>query len=65
MSRRCEAAAVVVPEASLLDLVDHVLAKGITISGDVVISLADVDLVYLRLTALMCAADRVLGQEDP
>jgi hypothetical protein len=47
-------------DASLLDLVDNVLTKGIMITGDVVIGLADIDLVYLRLSALLCAADRVL-----
>lgn len=48
------------PDASLLDLVDHVLTKGVVVTGDVTLALADVDLVYLRLTALLCAADRVL-----
>jgi hypothetical protein len=47
------------PEASLLDVVDHVLTKGVVVSGDVVLALADVDLVYLRLSALLCAADRL------
>jgi hypothetical protein len=47
-------------EATLLDLVDNILNKGLTVSGDVVLSLADVDLVYLKLSALLCAADRVL-----
>ena len=47
-------------EASLLDLVDHVLNKGVVVTGDVVIGLAGVDLVYLRLSAVLCAADRVL-----
>jgi hypothetical protein len=46
-------------DASLLDIVDHVLTKGVVVSGDVVLALADVDLVYLRLSALLCAADRV------
>ena len=46
-------------DASLLDVVDHVLTKGVVISGDVVLALADVDLVYLRLSALLCAADRL------
>jgi Gas vesicle protein len=46
-------------DASLLDVVDHVLTKGVVVSGDVVLALADVDLVYLRLSALLCAADRV------
>jgi Gas vesicle protein len=46
-------------DASLLDVVDHVLTKGVVVSGDVVLALADVDLVYLRLSALLCAADRL------
>ncbi|HWC03023.1 MAG TPA: gas vesicle protein [Methylomirabilota bacterium] len=45
--------------ASLLDVVDHVLTKGVVVSGDVVLALADVDLVYLRLSVLLCAADRL------
>jgi hypothetical protein len=46
-------------EASLLDVLDHVLTKGVVVSGDIVLALADVDLVYLRLSALLCAADRL------
>lgn len=46
-------------DASLLDIVDHVLNKGVVISGEVVLGVAGVDLVYLRLAALFCAADRV------
>jgi hypothetical protein len=48
-------------DASLLELVDHVLYRGVMITGDLVLGLADVDLVYVRLSALLCAADRVLG----
>jgi hypothetical protein len=47
-------------DASLLDLVDHVLNKGVVVTGDVMLGLAGVDLVYLRLSALLCAADRIL-----
>jgi gas vesicle structural protein len=50
-------------DASLLELVDHVLNRGVVVSGDVVLALAEVDLVYVRLQALLCAADRVLGGE--
>jgi hypothetical protein len=46
-------------DASLLEMVDHVLTKGVVVTGDVMLGLADVDLVYLRLSALLCAADRV------
>jgi len=34
-------------QESLLDIVDHVLTKGIVISGDLVLGVADIDLVYL------------------
>ena len=45
---------------SLLDLADNVLNKGVVVTGDVTLALADVDLVFLRLTALLCAADRLV-----
>jgi hypothetical protein len=48
-------------DPSLLDIVDHVLTKGIVLNGDLVLGVADIDLVYLRLSAVLCAADRVLG----
>ena len=51
-------------QASLLDLVDHVLNRGVVVTGDVVLGLAGVDLVYLRLSAVLCAADRVLPGGD-
>ena len=51
-------------DASLLDIVDNVLNKGVVLSGDLTIALAQVDLVYARLSLLLCAADRVLPGED-
>jgi Gas vesicle protein len=47
-------------DASLLELIDHVLNRGVMVTGDVVLGLAGVDLVYVRLSALLCAADRLL-----
>jgi gas vesicle protein GvpA/GvpJ/GvpM family len=47
-------------DGTLLDLVDNVLNKGVVVTGDVVLSLAGVDLVYLRISVLLCAADRLL-----
>jgi hypothetical protein len=47
-------------DGALLDLIDHLLNKGVVLTGEVILGLADIDLVYLRLTALLCAADRVL-----
>ncbi len=52
------------PDASLLDIVDNVLNKGVVLSGDLTIALARVDLIYARLSLLLCAADRVLPAEN-
>jgi hypothetical protein len=51
-------------DASLLDIVDNLLNKGVVLSGDITIGLAQVDLVYARLSLLLSAADRVLPGED-
>lgn len=51
-------------DASLLDVVDNALNKGVVLSGDLTLALAQVDLVYARLSVLLCAADRVLPDED-
>ena len=50
-------------ESSLLDLIDNLLAKGVVLNADLILALANVDLVYVRLSALLCAADRVLGPD--
>jgi hypothetical protein len=46
-------------DTSLLDLLDRLLNKGVVLNGDVVLGVAGVDLVYLRLSSLLCAVDRV------
>jgi hypothetical protein len=51
-------------DASLLDIVDNVLSKGVVLSGDLTIALAEVDLIYARISLLLCAADRVLPHES-
>lgn len=47
-------------EQSLLDVVDNLLNQGVVISGDAVLGVADVDLVYLKLSALLCAVDKLV-----
>jgi hypothetical protein len=61
--RRPDPVRVGADDSSLLDLVDNLLTRGVVVSGDVVLGIADVDLVYLRLSALLCAADRVLPRK--
>lgn len=51
-------------DASLLDIVDNLLNKGVVLNGDITIGLAQVDLVYARLSLLLSAADRVLPGEQ-
>ena len=53
-----------VEDASLLDIVDNLLNKGVVLNGDVTIGLARVDLIYARLSLLLSAADRVLPGEN-
>ena len=45
---------------SLLELVDNLLNRGVVLDAELVLGLAGVDLVYVHLNALLCAADRVL-----
>lgn len=48
---------------SLLELVDNLLNRGVMLTGDVILGVAGIDLIYLRLSAVLCAADRVLPKE--
>jgi hypothetical protein len=40
-------------EVALVDLVDRLLGGGVVIAGDVTLAVADVDLVYVSLRALV------------
>ena len=40
-------------EIALVDLVDRLLGGGVVIAGDITLSVADVDLVYVSLRALI------------
>ena len=52
-------------DASLLDLVDHVLNQGVVLSGELLLGVANVDLIYVRIAAVIAAADRVFGGTHP
>ena len=55
-------------EISLLETLDHVLNKGLVIAGDITISVADVDLIFLGLNALLGSVEtinRVLERREP
>jgi gas vesicle structural protein len=40
-------------QITLLELVDRVLHKGVVLTGDIMLSVADVDLVYVGLRVLL------------
>jgi hypothetical protein len=40
-------------EVALVDLVDRLLGGGVVIAGDITLAVADVDLVYVQLRALV------------
>jgi hypothetical protein len=60
VSPKREVARILDDDSTLLDLIDNLLSKGVMLNADVILALANVDLVYIRLSALLCAADRVL-----
>lgn len=43
-------------DVTLLELVDRVLNKGVVLTGDITLSVADVDLVYVGLRLLIASA---------
>jgi hypothetical protein len=46
-------------DVTVLELLDRVLDKGVVISGDIVISVADVDLIYLGLKVLLSSVETI------
>jgi gas vesicle structural protein len=42
-------------QVTLLELVDRVLNKGVSLTGDITLSVADVDLVYVGLRVLLAS----------
>ena len=44
--------------ANLVDILDRVLDKGLVIAGDIRISLANVELLTIRIRLLVCSVDK-------
>ncbi len=44
-------------DVTLLEVLDRVLDKGAVVSGDIVISIADVDLIYIGLKVLVSSVE--------
>ena len=45
-------------EVTLLELLDRVIAHGVILAGDITISVADVDLIYLGLRVMLSSVDQ-------
>jgi hypothetical protein len=45
-------------QSSLLDVLDNVLNRGAVLNGDVVLGVANVDLIYVKLSVLLAAFDK-------
>ena len=46
-------------DITLVELVDRVLNKGVVLAGDITLSVADIDLIYVSLRALLASAGTV------
>ena len=44
-------------DVTILELLDRVLNKGVILTGDIVISVADVDLVYLGVKLMLSSVE--------
>lgn len=47
-------------QISLLETLDHLLDRGVVIAGEAVISIGDVDLLYLGLNVILANVDAII-----
>lgn len=47
-------------ELPLLETIDHLLDRGVVVAGEAVISIGDVDLLYLGLNIVLANVDAVM-----
>jgi hypothetical protein len=50
------------PDIALVDLLDRLLATGVVLTGDITISLAGIDLVEVRLQAVVSSVRSIEGR---
>ena len=51
-------------QVTLIELVDRVLNRGVVIAGDITLSVADVDLVYVGLRVLVASVGTLERLEE-
>jgi hypothetical protein len=52
-------------ELSLLETLDHLLDRGVVIAGEAVVSIGDVDLLYLGLNVVLANVDSIIRTSQP
>lgn len=52
-------------ELPLLETLDHLLDRGVVIAGEAVVSIGDVDLLYLGLNVILANVDAVIRTSKP
>ena len=58
MSMQARGVAVPRDSTTLADLLDRVLDKGLVVAGDISVSLANVELLTIRIRLLVCSIDK-------
>jgi hypothetical protein len=58
MSMQARGVAVPRESTTLADLLDRVLDKGLVVAGDISVSLANVELLTIRIRLLVCSIDK-------
>jgi hypothetical protein len=50
-------------QSSLLDVLDNVLNRGVVLNGDLILGVANVDLIGVKLSVLLAAIDKMTKNE--
>jgi len=45
---------------TLVDILDRILDKGLVVAGDIVVQLADVELLTIKIRLLVCSVDKAV-----
>lgn len=52
-------------QVALVELVNRVLDRGVVVSGEIVVSVADIDLLYINLNLLLSSVETLLDAPSP
>jgi hypothetical protein len=52
-------------DVSLLETLDHILNRGLVISGEITISIAEIDLLFVGLNVLLGSVEAIRGSAGP